>query len=305
MLSLSPSVRLITHLQEAAEASAEVKQFLAEHGAAAEEMCDDLDPAPPAGQPQRYWRHQVVPVAVVRAAARAQQQSLQTWLAAVNSGLPEDAPDAERCTFVLAPMQKSVNPNRRRMRHRIARIDAAVETALYNEMLAGGALSNPTDVAATTAFTARKPASMSAMTLDATNLGGVKLSLGGSLRDAQRGAEERAKPETFSVIMKDVGVGLDVRLMSLAGGIVGYYLCASRSLPTEHCIIGGAIGAVFMLFVDAALLMLRMGREDIVPKPARPSGRVPAPKRGAKASGAKAVMPTPAASAGAARLKGD
>ena len=78
-------------------------------------------------------------------------------------------------------------------------------------------------------------------------------------------ADEAPTPqkETLAVFMRDVSIGLDMRLMTIAGGIVGYYLCRTRGMETGECIIGGAVGAVFMMFVDAVLLVIRLAKEDL------------------------------------------
>lgn len=74
------------------------------------------------------------------------------------------------------------------------------------------------------------------------------------------GADE--KSHTFREAMKDMSIGLDMRLMSLAGAVVGYYVPYARGSPKEHSIIGAAVGAVVMLLVDAVLLMIYISRSD-------------------------------------------
>ena len=71
-----------------------------------------------------------------------------------------------------------------------------------------------------------------------------------------------ARKESLSSFSSDIGVALDVRLMSLAGGVVGYYLCYVRGMSMEERIIGAAVGAVAMLFVDGILLILRIAKSD-------------------------------------------
>lgn len=259
MLGLKPTASLLQRLTSIAArpedpCAAAVGEFLQQRSAAMRDQCDELDPPSASTGEPPLWRHQVVPIAVVRSAAAAERMSTRQFLREVGEAHPEN----EVASFSVAAPVKPENPHRRTMRARLKRIDAAVETALYNEMLAGDASGGHT----TGGPAAGNRGTMAGMTLDATRLGGGRLLLGGAMRDAQRGAEDRAQPETFSVIMKDVGIGLDVRLMSLAGGIVGYYLAFSRGLSTEQCIVGAAVGAVAMLFVDAALLMIRMARED-------------------------------------------
>jgi hypothetical protein len=288
MLSVNPSDSFLRRLEDlaasgATQSSAEAKrnakilrEALAARAAACADMCDDTDPVPLPGEVPRVWKHRVLPMALVRVAAALAGMETKAFLAEAGGG----------SSFVLAPQEKPANPRRREMRARLRRIDAAVDTAMYNEMLTKGD-SAPTPMGG-------KGSGMGSMTIDATSAGGKgRVVLGGAMRDAQRGAVERAQPETLKVVMKDVGLGIDMRLMSLAGGIVGYYLCYSRSLPKEQCFIGAAVGVVAMLFVDALLLIIRMSREDgktklpwshDPPEKSPMPARKPMPKKGAIAS---------------------
>lgn len=74
-----------------------------------------------------------------------------------------------------------------------------------------------------------------------------------------------AAKESYSMFMQGMSIGLDMRLMTLAGAVVGYYVMYSRGLGSDMCVIGAAVGAVVMLFVDAILLLIRLGREDTAP----------------------------------------
>uniref|UniRef100_A0A7S1MA02 Uncharacterized protein n=1 Tax=Neobodo designis TaxID=312471 RepID=A0A7S1MA02_NEODS len=298
MLSVNPSEAFLRRLADladssyaeasAAEQAKALRAFLDAREASCAEMCDDADPVPEDGEVARVWKHRVIPMATVRAAAALARCDTQTFLKSAGND----------SSFVLVPQEKPPNPKRRQLRARINRINAAVETAMYNEMLTRNDTGAPVPLGG-------KAGAMGSMTIDATGVGGKeRLVLGGNMRDAQRGAAERAQPETLRVVMKDVGLGLDMRLMSLAGGIVGYYLCYSRALPREHCFIGAAVGVVAMLLVDALLLMIRMSREDGQtrargqPRSADKQGRKPLPKRGSSATS------LPAASA-AKQLKQD
>ncbi len=78
------------------------------------------------------------------------------------------------------------------------------------------------------------------------------------------GGDAAPQPETLAVFMKDVSIGLDMRLMTIAGGIVGYYMCHTRGMDKGECIIGAGVAAVFMLFVDAILLVIRLAKEDLL-----------------------------------------
>lgn len=71
-----------------------------------------------------------------------------------------------------------------------------------------------------------------------------------------------ASSESYSSFMKDLTIGIDMRLMSLAGGVVGYYVCYSRGQSVDMCLAGAAVGAVAMLLVDAVLLLIRLSKED-------------------------------------------
>jgi hypothetical protein len=71
-----------------------------------------------------------------------------------------------------------------------------------------------------------------------------------------------ASSESYSSFMKDLTIGIDMRLMSLAGGVVGYYVCYSRGQSVDLCLVGAAVGAVAMLLMDAVLLLIRLSKED-------------------------------------------
>lgn len=77
-----------------------------------------------------------------------------------------------------------------------------------------------------------------------------------------RNTSAATEKESYSSFMKDLTIGIDMRLMSLAGGVVGYYLCYSRGQPVDMCLVGAAVGAVAMLLMDAVLLLIRLSKED-------------------------------------------
>ena len=72
-----------------------------------------------------------------------------------------------------------------------------------------------------------------------------------------------AKPDNFGSVMKDMTIGLDMRLMAIAGGVVGYYLCHMRGLDQGTCWIGAVCGVILMTIVDALLMIIRISKDDI------------------------------------------
>ncbi|KAG8343337.1 hypothetical protein TRVL_05831 [Trypanosoma vivax] len=78
---------------------------------------------------------------------------------------------------------------------------------------------------------------------------------------AVRGSSNCAK-ETASSLIRDASISLDIQLMGLSGGAVGYYLAHMRGLSTEKCVLSAAFGLLVMLLVDAFLLLLFIRRHD-------------------------------------------
>jgi hypothetical protein len=143
---------------------------------------------------------------------------------------------------VACPPVRPENPHRRQMRRRVRAIDAAVSTAQYNQ-----SVRNVCESA----------------TIDATGAVGLHFEARGSSSASPiLGTTKSKKPETMGTFLKDMSVGLDIRLMSLAGGVVGYYMCYIRGLDVESCIVGGLVGIVAMMLVDAVLVMTRMAKDD-------------------------------------------
>ena len=153
--------------------------------------------------------------------------------------------------LLVCPVVSPPNPDRLAKNQRLDRIDVMVEQEVYNKMAP-----IPSRIAASVAGNGR----------------GGSLALGG-----RRSGNDVNPPqdETLAVFMRDTAVALDMRLMSLAGGVVGYYVCYTRGMSTREAIAGAAIGAVAMIFVDAILLILRIRREDQQKPLRRRGGAVP------------------------------
>lgn len=146
------------------------------------------------------------------------------------------------CGFVVNPSESPPNAQRREKNLRLLRVEQYEQERQYNAMVRGvtpGAVLTHS----------RKMLSSS---------GGAALSLFSN----DPSLEPLQQKESYASFMKDVRFGLDMRLMSVAGGIVGYYLCHVRGFGRDVSIVGAAVGAILMMFVDALLLMIRIGKED-------------------------------------------
>ncbi|KAK7202256.1 hypothetical protein NESM_000296600 [Novymonas esmeraldas] len=67
---------------------------------------------------------------------------------------------------------------------------------------------------------------------------------------------------SYSLFLRDASIGVDMQVMAVTGAGVGYYLGYLRGLPAEWCALYAVVGLVSMMLVDAALLMIRVGRQD-------------------------------------------
>jgi hypothetical protein len=143
----------------------------------------------------------------------------------------------EPLRVLVCPSRLPPDTSRTEKNDRLVQISSAVEDLEYNQMVPRGSAVH------------RKSA--------------VPLRWSSRGCEGEHAAGGRA-PETLAVFMKDVSVGLDMRLMTIAGGIVGYYVCHIRGMEQGQCIIGAGVAAVVMLFVDAVLLVIRMGKEDLL-----------------------------------------
>lgn len=179
----------------------------------------------------------LVPAATLRAAAKAAGISFRQLFEMVTTSdhkLPskEEGGKTSSNGWVIAPHVLPPNPHRASMRRRVKEIDALAEEVEYQTLVQGK--SNVTTV--------------QQLVNDSSPEG--------------RHRRAQGEKESFGKFMRDMGIGLDVRLMSIAGGVVGYYLCYVRGMAREECIVGGAIGAVLMMFVDGVLLIIKMGKDD-------------------------------------------
>lgn len=74
--------------------------------------------------------------------------------------------------------------------------------------------------------------------------------------------EEASLRESHAVFVKNAFIGLDIQIMAMSGGAVGYYMGWLRGASTDVCLTYAIIGLVLMMMVDALLLLMRMGRQD-------------------------------------------
>jgi len=74
--------------------------------------------------------------------------------------------------------------------------------------------------------------------------------------------EEASLKESHAEFVKNAFIGLDIQIMAMSGGAVGYYMGWLRGASTEVCLTYATIGLVLMMMVDALLLLMRMGRQD-------------------------------------------
>lgn len=79
----------------------------------------------------------------------------------------------------------------------------------------------------------------------------------------QHDSQKDGGDSTIRKISRDVGLGLDVPLMALAGAVVGWYACSLRGFSANESAIGAAVCATVMLIVDAGLVMMKLAREDL------------------------------------------
>jgi hypothetical protein len=68
---------------------------------------------------------------------------------------------------------------------------------------------------------------------------------------------------SFRQVTSDLGLGADIRLMSVAGAIIGYYMFYVRGFSRNECAIAAAVGALLMLVVDAGLLWVKAAKDDV------------------------------------------
>lgn len=142
--------------------------------------------------------------------------------------------------LIISPSISPLNPSRREKNIRLLAVERYEQERQYNQMV--------------------QTLTPGAMLHGASNRSGA-LNLSSSSPSSTQ-----QKQESYASFMKDVRFGLDMRLMSLAGSIVGYYLCHVRGFGLDVSLVGAAVGAIVMMFVDAALLMIRIGKEDAMEK---------------------------------------
>ena len=196
--------------------------------------------------PERPRQTDCVPLSVLRALAATRGQSLRSLLqeiaagsftasssAQAGSAASSSSPRSGALRLAVAPTILPPNPDRIAMRARIKKIEKAVANEEYNK---------------------RVPA-QSRVAVEA-KLGGR-----GSGRHRQLSASPTG-PENMSSFARDISIGLDMRLMSAAGCVVGYYVCWARGCSREVCLVGAAAGAVLMLLMDAVLLIVRLAKDD-------------------------------------------
>ena len=164
----------------------------------------------------------LVPLNLVRLVAKHQGVSIESLLR--GNGKETDESDSSQLQICVEKVE--LTDQRIAMRRRVKQIDAYVEDKNYHAMTKNV---NRDDIAPF---------------------------------DADKSKTRRRGKETFATFMKDIGVGLDVRLMSFAGGVTGYWVCYARGQAKETCIVGAAVGAIIMLFIDAILLIFRISHED-------------------------------------------
>lgn len=166
--------------------------------------------------------------------------------------------------FVICPRRLPPNPERKKKNERVKQINEVVDSMLYTQMTRGDSSSSAANAAAAASvfesvdsrlLTGRQKEIL----LESS--GGQGRGLAEEFAACEKGGSNKKK-ESFAGFMRDISIGLDVRLMSIAGGVVGYYACYARGQGTDQCIVGAAVGAVFMLLVDGILLMIRLHRED-------------------------------------------
>ena len=293
-LALTPS--LIDALAEAAPAVPTIKEFFiasaeTRGAAVATDTVVAMEAAALTAQlaaesptESRLMAHHCAPIAVVRALATHRGQSLRRFLlewqkshaapvaGAGGSGAPTTVGDLQ---LALAPTALPPNPHRAAMRARVAAIEKAVEDVRYNSLVPAQAR---VAVGAGRAVDPRQRIHASGRAE-------------GLLAPSDKGAAE-----SLSTFSRDLSIGFDMRLMSAAGAVVGYYLCYARGLGRDMCFVGAAVGAVVMLLVDAVLLIVRLARDDghAAAQPRhRPEGLVEAVTKDADAAG-KARLAAPA-----------
>lgn len=185
------------------------------------------------GQVARSFVHEfdvLLPVALVRVVAKEVFDLSLRSLLQVREG-------EMQCRFALlySPCVAPVNPNRMEMLRRTRQCELIGQDAAYADMVANvctTSLDNPHEH-----------------------------HFGGKMGEATSRDDGKGH-ETMASFMKEISIGLDMRLMSFAGAIFGYYVCWARGQAKEHCIVGAAVGAIVMLFVDGILLILRVSKED-------------------------------------------
>ena len=255
---------LVTQLADAAGDVPAVAAYLCDTAEACGHKCDGHSAAATAiaaAVASRYesgpaaaappLAHECVPLGVLRALASHNGQSLRAFLSGVASTTPAttggegDATEAwanvvNPLSLAIAPTSLPPNPHRAAMRARVKAISKAVTDAEYNALV-------PTP--ARVAVNASRHLDPKQRIATGSVGGGVA-------------GEDAGKGETFSTFSRDLSIGVDMRLMSAAGAVVGYYLCYARGFGRDVCYMGAAVGAVLMLLMDAVLLIVRLARDD-------------------------------------------
>lgn len=175
---------------------------------------------------------------------------------------------------------RASNPARLRMKARIKAINEAVQAEEYNKLLLSRTDLSSSAVPRRSTSSSHGRSSSSAAATAMISPGNHSVHLGGRLDQpaALQSARDGQPPETFGTFMKDVSIGLDMRLMSLAGGVVGYYLNYVRGASQSECIVAALIGVVSFMMLDALLLILRLRREDASSTTSQPRrGGLPPP----------------------------
>lgn len=74
---------------------------------------------------------------------------------------------------------------------------------------------------------------------------------------------KRQQYESFGTFMSNACIGFDIYIMSLSAAGAGFYLAYMLNKSIEVCLVCATVALVIMLFVDALLLLTRIGKEDM------------------------------------------
>ena len=222
---ITPTDALLRCTEACAKSIVPVEEWLANYRTA---KADDAAIESVCGVQSCVWRQErFVPTHVVRYVAARHELSLRDFLVQLEPPHPK---------FIFLPPRSDVSSGERlRTRKAVAAINQASEIDLSVDRQGASTVCSAHPV--------------SRETLRAVHLGGQKVCAVRRWR--------RTVP-----FVKELGIAMDMRSMSIAGGVIGYYIGYVRSWETEHSIIAAAVCMILFMLVDAVLLLIMLSKED-------------------------------------------